>query len=80
MATVVISATASRRDTGAIQLLRGSHLLGRLNHDDLGGQKGAELSRLALAEAECERVYCEVEPGDVVIFHWSEHLLHSEHC
>jgi len=75
MATAVVSVSPSTRDSGCIQVMKGSHKLGRLEHTQLDGQRGAEAERLVLAQQECEEVYCEVEAGDVLIFHCN--TLHS---
>jgi ectoine hydroxylase len=59
---------------GALNVLRGSHKLGRLEHSRVVGGGGrremeADPDRVALAEGACERVVCELGPGDALFFH-----------
>ncbi len=63
------------RENGCLQVLRGSHLLGRLSHGKVGEQTGADEERMALVESQFDRVYCEMAPGDVLFFHCN--LLHA---
>ena len=58
------------RENGCLQVLRGSHQMGRLEHELLEGQQvGADLKRVEQAEKVMDRVYCEMAPGDVLFFH-----------
>lgn len=63
------------RENGCLQVLRGSHHLGRLSHRKVGEQTGANEERMALIESQFERVYCEMGPGDTLFFHCN--LLHA---
>src|SRR5205823_4545204 len=63
------------RANGCLQVLRGSHRLGRLSHSKVGTQTGADPSRIAQIETLFERVYCEMTPGSVLFFHCN--LLHA---
>jgi ectoine hydroxylase len=55
---------------GCLQVLKGSHHMGRIDHGLLDGdQVGADLNRVKQAEKQLELVYCEMEMGDVVFFH-----------
>ena len=63
------------RENGCLQVLRGSHLLGRLDHASVGQQIGAVTERLRKIETLFERVYCEMSPGSVLFFHCN--LLHA---
>ena len=57
-------------NNGCLQVLKGSHHLGRIDHGLLeGDQVGADLSRVTEAEKHLELVYGEMEPGDVLFFH-----------
>jgi ectoine hydroxylase-related dioxygenase (phytanoyl-CoA dioxygenase family) len=56
-------------ENGCLQVLRGSHLLGRLEHGKVGEQMGANMSRIEAVVPHFERVYCEMKPGSVVYFH-----------
>ncbi len=66
---------AATRENGCLQVLRGSHLLGRLEHGRVGDQTGAHAERLRKLEPLFERVYVEMAPGSVLFFHCN--LLHS---
>jgi len=61
-------------ENGCLQVLRGSHLMGRIDHGAVGDQTGADPERV---EAACERfelVYCTLELGSAIFFH--SNLLH----
>ncbi|MFP6665702.1 MAG: phytanoyl-CoA dioxygenase family protein [Pirellulales bacterium] len=75
MASVFIAVDRNTRENGCLQLLRGSHLLGRIEHGIFGEQTGADPERVAVAVERLERVYCEMEPGDGLYFHGN--LLHA---
>jgi ectoine hydroxylase len=59
---------------GCMQVLAGSHKLGRVNHILSGEQAGADLERVNEAKKRLELVHCEMEPGDSLFFH--ANLLH----
>jgi ectoine hydroxylase-related dioxygenase (phytanoyl-CoA dioxygenase family) len=65
----------STRENGCLQVLRGSHRLGRLNHDKVGAQTGIDPARIRQIESLFERVYVEMTPGAVLFFHCN--LLHA---
>jgi hypothetical protein len=69
MLSVLIAVDRANRENGCLQVLRGSHRLGRIDHSFVGDQTGAEQQRLELAFGEFERVHCEMAPGDVLFFH-----------
>ncbi|MEM7031252.1 MAG: phytanoyl-CoA dioxygenase family protein [Chloroflexota bacterium] len=75
MISAFIALDPATRENGCLQVLRGSHKLGRLNHGQVGTQTGAEEARLAQIEQMLERVYCEMTPGSVLFFHCN--LLHG---
>jgi len=62
-------------ENGCLQVLRGSHKLGRLNHGRVGDQTGADPNRIRQIESLFERVYVTMQPGDVLFFH--SNLLHT---
>jgi ectoine hydroxylase len=75
MASVQIALDRSTRGNGCLQVLKGSHLLGRIDHKELpGGQIGADLQRVEWALRDHEVVHAEMEPGDGIFFHCN--LLH----
>lgn len=70
MASAMIALDRSTRSNGCLQVLRGSHRLGRIDHGLLDGQQvGADLTRVEEAKKRLELVYAEMEPGDVLFFH-----------
>jgi ectoine hydroxylase len=70
MASAMIALDRCTKDNGCLQVLRGSQNLGRIDHGLLDGEQvGADLRRVEQAEKHLERVYCEMDPGDVLFFH-----------
>ena len=70
MASAMVALDKCTKSNGCLQVLKGSHLLGRIDHGLLDGdQVGADLRRVEEAEKQLELVYCEMEPGDVLFFH-----------
>lgn len=67
-ASCLVAVTRANRQNGCLQVLRGSHKAGRIEHGDTGDQTGADLQRVRELEKELELVYCELEPGDAVFF------------
>ena len=51
------------------QVLKGSHKMGRFEHNFVGEQQGADMPFVEEALKICERVYVELNPGDVLFFH-----------
>jgi hypothetical protein len=74
MMSVFVALDPATRQNGCLQVLRGSHHMGRINHGALGDQGGADEDRVREAMARHELVYVEVEPGDAFFFH--ANLLH----
>lgn len=74
MISVMIALTEANRENGCLQVIRGSHKLGRVNHGFAGEQVGADMVMVDNALKTMELVYCELQPGDVLIFH--PNLLH----
>jgi ectoine hydroxylase len=70
MASAMIALDKCTKANGCLQVLKGSHHMGRIDHGLLDGdQVGADLNRVKQAEKQLELVYCEMEMGDVVFFH-----------
>ncbi len=74
LASCLIAVDRATKENGCLQVLRGSHHLGRIDHGPVGDQTGADLERVAVAKERLELVYCELEPGDAILFHCN--LLH----
>ncbi len=75
MLSAFVALDPATRENGCLQVLRGSHQLGRLTHGSVGDQTGADPTRIQQIEAMFERVYCEMAAGDVLFFH--SNLLHA---
>ncbi len=75
MASVFIAVDPSRRENGCLEVLRGSHRMGRIDHGRVGGQTGADAARVEEAMRRLEHVFCEMDPGDALFFHGN--TLHS---
>jgi ectoine hydroxylase-related dioxygenase (phytanoyl-CoA dioxygenase family) len=74
MASCLIAVDRASQANGCLQILRGSHKLGRVDHGKTGDQVGADLERVEAASERHELVYCEMQPGDALFFHGN--LLH----
>ena len=74
MASCMIAVDRASRENGCLQVLKGSHRLGRLDHGRTGEQTGADPERVELARQRLELVHCEMEPGTALFFHCN--LLH----
>ena len=78
MGSCMIAVDQATQTNGCLQVLRGSHHLGRIDHGTAGEQMGADAERVQAARDHLELVYCEMNAGDAVFFH--ANLLHrSDH-
>lgn len=75
MISVFAALDPATRENGCLQVLRGSHRLGRLDHGKVGAQTGADPARIEQLEALFERVYVEMRSGSTLFFHCN--LLHA---
>jgi len=69
MTTCMIAIDPVDRANGCVELVHGSHLLGRIDHKRLGAASGVDPERLTHILGSHERVACEMAPGDAVFFH-----------
>jgi len=69
LASCLIAVDDASRENGCLQVLRGSHKLGRINHGSTGTQVGADMERVEAAMKQLELVHCEMKPGDALFFH-----------
>jgi hypothetical protein len=69
LASCLVAVDRANRANGCVQVLRGSHRMGRINHGPVGDQTGADPERVAVALDRLERVWVEMEPGDALFFH-----------
>ena len=74
LASCMIAVDAATRENGCLQVLAGSHLLGRVDHGKTGDQTGADPERVEQAVARLPLVHVEMAPGSAVFFHCN--LLH----
>jgi len=74
LCSVFTAVDRATKENGCLQVVRGSHQLGRLTHVKVGHQTGADPERVEAALKNFDLVYCEMEPGDSVFFHGN--LLH----
>lgn len=74
MASVFIAVDKASRENGCLQVIKGSHLLGRLEHRVEAGQLQADPEHVEVALQRHERAHLEMEPGDAAFFHCN--LLH----
>jgi ectoine hydroxylase-related dioxygenase (phytanoyl-CoA dioxygenase family) len=72
--SVMIALTHANKQNGCLQVIKGSHKLGRVNHGFAGEQVGADMVMVNNALQTMPLVYSELEPGDALIFH--SNLLH----
>ena len=64
MGSCLIAVDRASKANGCLQVLRGSHSIGRVEHLAIGDQTGADPARVDAAKLRHELVYCEMEPGD----------------
>lgn len=69
LASVMIAVDKATQENGCLQVIKGSHRLGRINHTTTGQQAGADLTRVNQALQKLELLHCEMDPGDAVFFH-----------
>jgi ectoine hydroxylase-related dioxygenase (phytanoyl-CoA dioxygenase family) len=74
MGSCMIAVDEATQANGCLQVLRGSHRIGRVDHIKVGEQVGADPQRVAVAMERHELVYCEMNSGDALFFH--ANLLH----
>jgi ectoine hydroxylase-related dioxygenase (phytanoyl-CoA dioxygenase family) len=74
LVSVMIALTEANKANGCLQVIKGSHKLGRVNHGFSGEQVGADMVMVDHALKTMEHVYVELQPGDALFFH--SNLLH----
>jgi phytanoyl-CoA hydroxylase len=74
MLSIMIAITEANRENGCLQVIRGSHKMGRIEHGFAGEQVGASQHYVDLALKTMELVYVELQPGDALFFH--SNILH----
>lgn len=74
MVSIMVAFTPANEENGCLQVIKGSHKMGRVNHGFAGEQVGADMAMVDNALKTMELVYCELQPGDALFFH--SNLLH----
>lgn len=74
MMSVMVAITEATRENGCLQVIRGTHRMGRVEHGFAGEQVGASQHHVDLALRTMEHVYVGLQPGDALFFH--SNLLH----
>ncbi len=74
MASCLIAVDRATTENGCLQVIRGSHRMGRIDHGKTGEQTGADIKRVEEALRHLELVRCEMQPGTALFFHCN--LLH----
>ena len=69
MASAMIAVDQATKENGCLQVLMGSHHLGRIDHTLTGDQAGADKERVDIALQRFDRIHVELNPGDVILFH-----------
>jgi ectoine hydroxylase len=75
LASGLIAVDRATKANGCLQVLKGSHHFGRIEHGVSGGQSGVDMDYLEAIARQSEKVYIECEAGDVLFFHCN--LLHA---
>jgi ectoine hydroxylase-related dioxygenase (phytanoyl-CoA dioxygenase family) len=74
LSSAFIAVDPAARENGCLQVIHGSHHLGRIDHVLTGEQAGADQERVREVLKRMELVHVEMEPGDTLFFHCN--LLH----
>jgi ectoine hydroxylase-related dioxygenase (phytanoyl-CoA dioxygenase family) len=74
LVSVMVALTEANKANGCLQVIKGSHKMGRVNHGFTGEQVGADMTMVNHALETMEHVYVELQPGDALFFH--SNILH----
>lgn len=74
MASCYVAIDQATKENGCLQIIDGSHAMGRIEHGKVGGQTGADPERMEAILARFPVRYVEMQPGDALFFHGN--LLH----
>jgi phytanoyl-CoA hydroxylase len=74
MVSVMVAITQANKENGCLQVIKGSHKMGRVEHGKTGEQVGAAARYVELALKTMELVFVELQEGDALFFH--SNLMH----
>ena len=74
MGSCMIAVDRATRENGCLQVVPGSHKIGRIDHGKVGDQTGADPERVAEIVKRLPIEHCELAPGAAIFFH--ANLLH----
>ncbi len=74
MLSVMVAITDANKENGCLQVIKGTHKMGRIEHGFSGEQVGASQHYVDLALKTMPLVYVELKAGDALFFH--PNLLH----
>jgi phytanoyl-CoA hydroxylase len=74
MISVMVAITDANKENGCLQVIKGTHKMGRIEHGFSGEQVGASQHYVDLALKTQEIIYVEIKAGDALFFH--SNLLH----
>jgi ectoine hydroxylase-related dioxygenase (phytanoyl-CoA dioxygenase family) len=69
MMSIMVAITDANKENGCLQVIKGSHKMGRIEHGFSGEQVGASQHYVDLALKRMELVYVELKAGDALFFH-----------
>jgi len=69
MLSVLTALTPATKENGCLQMIRGSHKMGRVEHGFAGEQVGADMEKVSQALKIMELDYLEMDAGDTAFFH-----------
>ena len=75
LTSCMIAVDKATKANGCLQVLKGAHKAGRIEHGVAGDQVGADIARVEAMMERYEHVYVELEAGDTLFFH--SNLLHT---
>lgn len=69
MISVMVALTEANEQNGCLQVIKGSHKMGRIEHGFAGEQVGADQRYVDESMKYGEHLFVELQPGDVLFFH-----------
>jgi phytanoyl-CoA dioxygenase PhyH len=69
LTSISIAVDKATKENGCLQVIKGSHKLGRIEHKLTGDQAGADQARIDEILKRLELVYVVMDPGDALFFH-----------